>query len=129
MNPPEKDISNVSNDTDKVAIKDSSRLQFVETNFAVWCSIALAVSLLGVLIHINLDSYVGVVMLFLGLTFAIVIVLAGVFYMWKPKMSDRHFFRMRQYVLFVQYVLVIGCIASGIYTGTIMIRRSENMPL
>ena len=82
-----------------------------------WLAIALTFTLLGVLIHINLDTTVGVIILFLGLTLILMEIILVVLYCIRTK--------ERSIVLTLRYLTLTVFVATTTYAGYLMLTTPD----
>lgn len=88
----------------------------IDGSIAQWLTVGVAICNFGVLVHLNLDSVCGIVLVFIGLA---LLAAAGV----NTFVPLRH--EAREIVALVRIALVVGVIGVGIWAGVDMIVLSR----
>lgn len=88
----------------------------IESAIAQWLTVGVAICNFGVLVHLNLDSVCGIVLVFIGLT---MLAAASI----NTFVPMRH--EVREGVTLLRIALVVAVIGVGIWAGVDMINSTR----
>lgn len=98
----------------------------MENVVSQWLVVAVGILMFGVLVHINLNYYVGISIVFDGLSFGGVTLIGAIVWLSNRKnLTLRAFMVQRQKVLYTKYVLFVILIGLSIWAAIVMIQRSQ----
>lgn len=102
------------------------RFTYMENVVSQWLVVAVGILMFGVLVHINLNYYVGISIVFDGLSFGGVTLIGAIVWLSNRKnLTLRAFMVQRQKVLYTKYVLFVILIGLSIWAAIVMIQRSQ----
>ena len=97
----------------------------LEHTTAAWVAVALSAMFFGVLVHINLNYFAGISILFVSLALLLVTLVAIVALLLSGMCTPRCYLLTRGILLIVKLVLLCGVLGLGIWAGVIMIQRTK----
>lgn len=92
---------------------------------AAWVAVALSAMFFGVLVHINLNFYAGISILFVSLALLLVTLVAIVALLVSGSCTPACYLLTRGILLIVKLVLLCIVFGLGIWAGVIMIQRTK----
>ena len=113
-----------------VVPSDIQRMHFkvfqeLEVLMATWFTIAVAVLVFGVLVHINLNYIIGVCIMFDGIIMIfLTLISSGLSIRMLQNFEWENFIQQRLYVLYAKYALLVLLIGFSTWAGVVMIMRS-----
>ena len=101
-----------------------ARFASMERTLGLWLQISLAVMFLGVLIHLNLNFFCGISILFAGVALALLTTLNLALWFGIGTFNIESFVLVRRWMLAIKFVIVGIIIGLAIWTGVVMINRT-----
>jgi len=99
------------------------RFYYVESMVVAWIAISISVFFYGVLLHINLNFYVGVAILYIGVVLMALTIFSALAWAIIGMHDTSRFIKMRKIFLVIKFLLMGVVAGLTVWAGVIMIDR------
>lgn len=100
-----------------------TRYYYQEVMAANWLVLALTVMFLGVSVHINLHSVMGVIVLLLGISLLLLELVGTVLWMTRGESDTNWLLELRRGLLVAKLALLVGVVGVAVWAAVVMIQR------